>query len=269
MSENTTETNEPANGVTNGAPNGATGAGHHTEHEEEKPVAASEQKASVPHNNKKKHKHKHRGGKPAPSPTPSAPATTAPVEVAPPIDAVAEAPADAPVDAPTDAPADANAAELAAPTPPETQEPSSEQILATEQPATTEQDQPEQPVTLEPGQPAVPLEAPSFLPWPPSLPQQEEAPPPQAAVAAEALRLRMKIWTDPATSKRYLMPTAFMRDVRNGQPISDVMYAYAMRDDDTKVVTLTAREWNSLPFFYFEEDGPAPRATTRPVDVIR
>ncbi len=83
------------------------------------------------------------------------------------------------------------------------------------------------------------------------------------------LRLRLKIWTDPRTNKRYLMPTAFMRDVVNGQPVSDAMYAYAMRDDDTKLVTLTAGEWNTLPFFYFQEDGPAPRPPARPVDVIR
>ena len=83
----------------------------------------------------------------------------------------------------------------------------------------------------------------------------------------ESVRLRMKIWTDHATGKRYLMPSAFMRDIVNGQPMTDVMYAYAMRDDDTKLVTMTASEWNTLPFFYFQEDGPAPRATTRPVDV--
>ena len=47
------------------------------------------------------------------------------------------------------------------------------------------------------------------------------------------------------------------------------MYAYAMRDDDTKIVTLTAAEWNALPFYYFKEDGEAPRAAARPVDVIR
>jgi hypothetical protein len=84
----------------------------------------------------------------------------------------------------------------------------------------------------------------------------------------ESLRLRMKVWTDHQTAKRYLMPSAFMRDVVNGQPMTDVMYAYAMRDDDTKLVTLTANEWNALPFFYVQEDGPAPRATTRPVDEV-
>ena len=82
------------------------------------------------------------------------------------------------------------------------------------------------------------------------------------------LRLRAKVWTDPETKKRYLMPTAFMRDVVDGKPVTDIMCAYAMRDDDTKLVTLTADKWNTLPFFYFKEDGPAPRATARPVDVV-
>lgn len=82
------------------------------------------------------------------------------------------------------------------------------------------------------------------------------------------LRLRMKVWTDPDTLKRYLMPMAFMRDVMHGQPITDVMYAYAMSDDSTRIVTLTAGEWNTLPFFYFQEDGHAPRAAARSLDVL-
>ena len=87
-------------------------------------------------------------------------------------------------------------------------------------------------------------------------------------IPSDGLRLRLKVWTDRATAKRYLMPSAFMRDVVRGQPVTDVMYAYAMCDDDTKLVTLTAAEWNALPFFYFKEDGVAPRATSRPVDVV-
>lgn len=83
-----------------------------------------------------------------------------------------------------------------------------------------------------------------------------------------SLRLRMKVWTDPDTAQRYLIAMAFMRDVVNGKPVSDVMYAYAMRDDDTKIVTLTVDEWNALPYYYFQEDGAAPRATPRPVDVV-
>lgn len=87
-------------------------------------------------------------------------------------------------------------------------------------------------------------------------------------VPVERLRIRMKIWTHPQTTKRYLMPTAYMRDVRNGQPVTDVMVAYAMSEDDTMMVTLTATQWNSLPFFYMQEDGAAPRATARPFDVV-
>lgn len=84
-----------------------------------------------------------------------------------------------------------------------------------------------------------------------------------------SLRLRMKVWTDPVTGKRYLMPTARMRDVVNGVVTTDLMIAYAMSDDDTKLVTLRAGEWNTLPFFYFQEDGPAPRLAPRPIDVVR
>lgn len=82
------------------------------------------------------------------------------------------------------------------------------------------------------------------------------------------LRLRMKVWTDPSTLKRYLMPMGFMRDLMRGQPVSDVMYAYAMSDGDTKIVELNAVEWNALPFFYFREDGHAPRAVARPMDIL-
>lgn len=85
-----------------------------------------------------------------------------------------------------------------------------------------------------------------------------------APTTAEGLRLRMKIWTDPRTGRRYLIPVAFMTDPKLG-----TMAAYVMTDEDTKVIKLSAVEWNALPFFYFKEDGPAPRATSRPVDVIR
>ena len=89
---------------------------------------------------------------------------------------------------------------------------------------------------------------------------------PPIATQEGGLRLRMKVWTDPETLKRYLMTTAFMRDMVNGRPVSDVMRAYAMSEEDTRVITLRVAEWNTLPFFYFQEDGPAPRASRRPVD---
>ena len=82
------------------------------------------------------------------------------------------------------------------------------------------------------------------------------------------LRLRMKVWTDDSTSKRYLVSLAFMRDVVDGRPVSDVMCAYAMRDDDTKLITLRGHEYDELPYFYFKEDGAAPRATPRELDVV-
>lgn len=87
---------------------------------------------------------------------------------------------------------------------------------------------------------------------------------PPTATIAEGLRLRMKVWTDPRTGRRYLIPMAFMTDPKLG-----TMAAYVMTDEDTKIIKLSAVEWNSLPFYYFKEDGPAPRATSRPVDVIR
>ena len=116
---------------------------------------------------------------------------------------------------------------------------------------------------------AAPIELPATAP----IEESAAAPVEEPATApietpTEGLKLRLKVWTDPATAKRYLMPSAFMRDIVNGQPMSDVMYAYAMSDEDTKLVTLTASEWNALPFYYFQEDGPAPRATARPVDVL-
>lgn len=139
-----------------------------------------------------------------------------------------------------------------------------------------------QTVPQEPASTQDPASAESPPPPPPTEPGEQSAPTPDAVSAVsgpmpgdaapeparEGLRLRMKVWTDPQTSKRYLMPTAFMQDVKNGRPVSDVMRAYAMSEEDTKVVTLRAHEWNALPFYYFQEDGPAPRASARPPDVV-
>jgi hypothetical protein len=86
---------------------------------------------------------------------------------------------------------------------------------------------------------------------------------PPYTIPQHGLRLRMKVWTDPRTRKRYLLPVAFMRDLVRGQPVTDVMYSYAVADGETKTILLTAHEWNSLPFFYFQEDGHAPRGTAQ------
>lgn len=91
------------------------------------------------------------------------------------------------------------------------------------------------------------------------------APPPTPAPVPErvGLRLRLKVWVDPATRQRFLMPTAIIAD-----PARGLMTAYAMSDVDTRVIQMTVEQWNQLPFYYFQEDGEAPRATKRPVDVI-
>ena len=103
--------------------------------------------------------------------------------------------------------------------------------------------------------------APAPIEPPPVAPAAAAPAPPAAApvgeTAAKGLRLRMKIWTDARTNKRYLVPSAFMRDVVDGHPVSDVMYAYAISGDEILHITLRANEWQMLPFAFFQEEGPA------------
>ena len=147
------------------------------------------------------------------------------------------------------------------------QKPASTRSESTAAATTADQPPPAEPAGPQPSieEPTVPTAAPIEESAAAPIEQPAAAP---IEVPVESLRLRMKVWTDQRTSKRYLMPSAFMRDIVKGQPVTDVMYAYAMRDDDTQIVTLTATEWNALPFYYFQEDGPAPRASARPVDVL-
>ena len=84
------------------------------------------------------------------------------------------------------------------------------------------------------------------------------------------MRLRMKVWTDPDTGKRFLMPAAFLvREFKllRGRPI---MKAYAMNDEETKVIVMTDLDWDALPFFYFKEDGECTieERPKRPPDLI-
>jgi hypothetical protein len=98
---------------------------------------------------------------------------------------------------------------------------------------------------------------PPKAPMPPPIAPTPVAPMPVAPTPtpqSTGLRLRVKVWTDPKTRKRYLVPTGIMSD-----PVRGLITAYAMTDEDTKEVKLTPGEWNALPFFYFKEDGPAPR----------
>lgn len=101
---------------------------------------------------------------------------------------------------------------------------------------------------------------PSELPastQPAAMPAEPIAATPSEAAPASNLRLRMKIWTDLRTAKRYLVPTAFMRDVVDGRPISDIMCAYAIGEDEVLYITLRANDWQALPFAYFHEEGSA------------
>ena len=97
------------------------------------------------------------------------------------------------------------------------------------------------------------------------LPSAPPAAPPAAIAPSVGMRLRMKIWTDPSTQKRYLVPTALVPKPRENPKGLLTVYAVSDEDEDTKTLKLTRLEWNALPFFYFQEDGPAPRAP----DVVR
>lgn len=92
----------------------------------------------------------------------------------------------------------------------------------------------------------------------PEVPPIADPPPattPPAAAPAPApspagLRLRLKVWTDPAKGTRYLVPCAFLTN-----PDQGVMSAYAIGTEEGRTIYLTPPEWNALPFFYFKEEG--------------
>lgn len=68
-----------------------------------------------------------------------------------------------------------------------------------------------------------------------------------------SLRLRMKIWVHPETQKRFMVAAGYL------ELKSERMIAYAMSDEQTYPLKLTIDEWNALPYFFFREDGPAPK----------
>jgi hypothetical protein len=78
-------------------------------------------------------------------------------------------------------------------------------------------------------------------------------------MADELLRLKLKVWTS-KTGRTYLCPTGFLVTRYEGPMVK----AYIMRDDDTQFIEMTEKEWNSLPFYYFKEDGQVSD-TERPV----
>lgn len=66
------------------------------------------------------------------------------------------------------------------------------------------------------------------------------------------LRLRMKVWTA-SDGTQFLCPVAFALG-------KGFLSAYIMRDDKTDIITMTDAQWNSLPFYYFQQDGEAKLA---------
>jgi hypothetical protein len=83
------------------------------------------------------------------------------------------------------------------------------------------------------------------------------------------LHLRMKIWTDPKTQKRYLAAQA-TEDKKTG-----LFTAWVQADMEApRKVVLTGAQWSALPLSYFKEEGaaehalnlypPQPQAAQRP-----
>jgi hypothetical protein len=86
-------------------------------------------------------------------------------------------------------------------------------------------------------------------------PAVEPAPESEAPKAPEVpgLRTHVKVWTDSVTGQRFITPCAVLT-------ATGLMVATAISESGAvRNVTLTAAEWNSLPFFFFKEDGEAPR----------
>lgn len=77
------------------------------------------------------------------------------------------------------------------------------------------------------------------------------------------MRLRAKVFTDEASGHRYLVSIAIFN------PQGDVVHVYFMSDEATSFTTMKVDAYNALPFFYFKEDGPAPRPEMRVADALK
>lgn len=74
---------------------------------------------------------------------------------------------------------------------------------------------------------------------------------------SEKLRVSVKVFV--RDGKRYLCAMGAYN------PATDRVHAFAMSEEGTVQVALTDTEWNALPFFWFVEDGPAPKPEHRKV----
>jgi len=64
------------------------------------------------------------------------------------------------------------------------------------------------------------------------------------------LRAKMKVYTD-ETGARFLVALGLVHPHH--------IQAFIMSDEKTVGKMFSHAEWNALPFFYFKEDGEAPR----------
>jgi len=71
------------------------------------------------------------------------------------------------------------------------------------------------------------------------------------------LRLRMKVFTDEVTGHRYLVSMAI------ANLAEQTVHVYFMSDEETLFRSLPIDDYNALPYFFFKEDGPAPRPEMR------
>lgn len=84
-----------------------------------------------------------------------------------------------------------------------------------------------------------------------SCPATRQKPPP--------LRVPLKVWKDPTNDQIYLAPVCLR--AKNNTHVK----AFLVSRDNTEAVRfvdMTLDEWNEMPFFYFKEDGLAPRRVT-------
>jgi hypothetical protein len=69
------------------------------------------------------------------------------------------------------------------------------------------------------------------------------------ALPHRPLRLRCKVYQ--AEGYRYIVAQGILR--------GGMMHAFAMNDSQTIEIKMTIDEWNALPWYWFQEDGEAPR----------
>lgn len=77
------------------------------------------------------------------------------------------------------------------------------------------------------------------------------------------MRLRMKVFTDETTGNRYLVSMAI------ANLAEETVHVYFMSDEETIFRSLSIDDYNALPYFFFKEDGPAPKPVMRVADELR